>query len=200
MVKSIFSNAKKLPAFILYNLIGLGIYLALVLLLNLVTGGGAFTLAGANEWQGWNASDLSKGMVVFLLIGMCVVQLLTFLSFFAVYWFFLVKRERYREEYLRTIGTAKYDFSAERKRYFREEALPEIIFFCAVLLTLFLLDAATKGFPLTVLFAPLTMLSLYIGRVGMFLLDVAGLCAFHWFVVPRLHSKWAATRLRVDNE
>ena len=199
MVKSIFSNAKKLPAFILYNLIGLGIYLALVLLLNLVTGGGAFTLAGANEWQGWNASDLSKGTVVFLLIGMCVVQLLTFLSFFAVYWFFLVKRERYREEYLRTIGTAKYDFSAERKRYFREEALPEIIFFSAVLLVILLLDLI-NGNPLTVLFAPLTMLSLYIGRVGMFLLDVAGLCAFHWFIVPRLHTKWASERMRVDNE
>lgn len=196
MVSKILSNCKKIPAYILYNIMGFVVYTVLVFIVNTVSGGDLFTLSGANQARGWNPSDVSAGKQAVLFFVLFLVNVCCFVSFFAAYYFMLAKREKHRDEYLRRLGTVKYDFAAERKRYFLEDALPEIIFFSVILLVVLIIDF----FPLLLCFVSLTMFTAYFPWIVVLLLDVAGLLAFHWFVVPRLHTKWASERMRVDNE
>ncbi len=189
------------------------IYMLLMNLLNLFTGGGFAIFSGAQEWNGWNQDDLSPFLQLFIPVMLVVFYALSFVLFYAVMLFIVSKFGGRRESFLLEIGPGHFDrgeFTAAhmgKQGAGRRELVAFSLFIvvCSIMMffgvgifELFILPQLMIG-SAVLYFIPVTGLLRIILLVVISLASsIAVFYIYQTQLIPRLYEKWADERLRKE--
>ncbi len=196
---------------LLADLLATGAYVALLMLLNLVSEGRLVMSTGALTGQGWDAADVAPAWRVALTVCGRVFDAATLLAVLAILWWRLRRDAGRRADFLAAIGTSPFDAVAFRRTYIRGEGTRATAVYAAVLLALCLAEALGVPFatlpivPQTLLCKALVALTPLSGGLRQTVVCVAVVAvnaalygAYQALVVPRVYARWAGERLRVE--
>ncbi len=193
------------------NLLATGTYIALLMLLNLVSEGKLAMSSGALVRQGWNPEDVAPGVQVALWAASLLFGIIVLLMVFAVLLWRLCRDKSCRTAFLTELGTAPFDIRRFRDDYMRQSGRQAVRLYGAVMLLCSLAEAVGVPFatlpivPQTLFFKSIIALMPLTGFVKKILvcIVVAGgnTVLFRYYqkhIVPCVYAKWATERMRVD--